>query len=347
MFNRNGEQKVKVSICCITYNHEDYIELALQSFLSQETTFRFEILINDDASTDKTAEIIRKYKKKFPDIIHCIYQKQNQYSKGKSVSKILFEIAKGDYIAICEGDDFWITNTKLQIQYDFMENNPEYSLCTHSGYNIHENGQLKSRMFRPFPETKTVTTEEVISRWLFPTASLFYRKNARPIFEIPFAEGAPCGDYPLVIFLSLVGKVMYFDNPMCVYRNFSKSSLSRISRGNIKYRLDFGKNIIMMLMNLDDYTNQKFTESIMARIFMYQSINSLNPDKALIKFFRSKYYRNLPKQEKIKHVLLRFCPQLYRKIIWLKTQVDIFSFHRERYSAMDFEVFIRYCKKID
>ena len=130
MQNWNSEIPL-VSICCITYNHEPYIVQTLDGFLMQKTSLPFEILIHDDASTDRTADIIREYEKKFPNLIKPIYQKENQYSKGfTSVSETWnFPRAQGKYIALCEGDDYWIDENKLQMQVDFLENNPEYGMC--------------------------------------------------------------------------------------------------------------------------------------------------------------------------------------------------------------------------
>src|SRR5690554_319935 len=97
-----------VSICCLAFNHEKYIEICLEGFLFQKTTFPFEVLIHDDASTDRTAEIIKEYERKYPHIIKSIYQTQNQYSKGVGVNRVFnFPRAQGKYIAMCEGDDYW------------------------------------------------------------------------------------------------------------------------------------------------------------------------------------------------------------------------------------------------
>jgi len=117
-----------VSICCITYNHENYIEDALEGFLIQETDFPFEILINDDASTDKTADIIREYEAKYPKLIKPIYQTENQFSQGISPNwKFNFPRARGKYIALCEGDDYWISTNKLQKQVrEVLEVNSQY-----------------------------------------------------------------------------------------------------------------------------------------------------------------------------------------------------------------------------
>ena len=111
-----------VSICCITYNHEPYIRQCLDGFMMQKTNFSFEVLIHDDASTDKTQDIIREYEAKYPDIIKPIYQKENQYSKGISVTKTFnYPRVKGKYIAMCDGDDYWIDPYKLQKQVDYLE----------------------------------------------------------------------------------------------------------------------------------------------------------------------------------------------------------------------------------
>jgi glycosyltransferase involved in cell wall biosynthesis len=122
-----------VSICCITYNHEKYIRETIEGFLIQKTKFPIEIIIHDDASADNTANIIREYEKKFPHLITAIYQKENQYSKGvRSITvKFTFPIARGKYIALCEGDDYWTDPYKLQKQVDFLEANPEYTFTFH------------------------------------------------------------------------------------------------------------------------------------------------------------------------------------------------------------------------
>jgi glycosyltransferase involved in cell wall biosynthesis len=130
-----------VSVCCITYNHEKYIREAIEGFLMQETSFPIEILIHDDASTDKTADIIREYEAKYPNIIKPIYQTENQYSKGVGISATYqWPRAKGKYIALCEGDDYWTDPYKLQKQVDFLEANPEYGICFTYSKKVDENG---------------------------------------------------------------------------------------------------------------------------------------------------------------------------------------------------------------
>lgn len=121
-----------VSICCLTYNHEQFIRQCLNGILIQKTNFLFEILIHDDASTDATVSIIKEYEQKFPQIIKPIYQKENQYRKGIfNTLMYQFPRARGKYIAFCEGDDYWTDEYKLQRQIVFLEANPNYSMCCH------------------------------------------------------------------------------------------------------------------------------------------------------------------------------------------------------------------------
>ena len=123
--------EIIVSIICNTYNHEKYIEQAIQGFIKQQTEFNYEILIHDDASTDNTVKIIKKYEDRYPEIIKPIYQQKNQYSIDfNNILQIQFQRAKGKYIAFCEGDDFWIDIRKLSKQVHVLNHHPELDLCS-------------------------------------------------------------------------------------------------------------------------------------------------------------------------------------------------------------------------
>lgn len=120
------KNKVLVSIICDVYNHEPYLRLCLDGFVSQKTNFPFEVLIHDDASTDNSASIIIEYTQKYPDIFKPIIQKENQYSKKVGIWKTYqFPRVSGKYVAFCEGDDCWIDSLKLQKQVDYLESHPE------------------------------------------------------------------------------------------------------------------------------------------------------------------------------------------------------------------------------
>lgn len=142
MQNWKTQEPPLVSICCITYNHEKYIEDALEGFLIQETDFPFEILIHDDASTDKTADIIREYEARYPNLIKPICQTENQFTKGVNPNyKYNFPRAKGKYIALCEGDDYWISSNKIKRQFDMMEANQDIGMVHTDVLYIDSNNQ--------------------------------------------------------------------------------------------------------------------------------------------------------------------------------------------------------------
>ena len=135
-----------VSVRCLAYNHEKYIEQCLDGFLMQETTVPFEVVIHDDASTDHTADIIRKYEKAFPHILKPIYETENQYSKQDgSLSRIMSKAIRGKYIAVCEGDDYWTDPQKLQLQYKAMEQHPECMIAYHRVEFIRADGEKLNR----------------------------------------------------------------------------------------------------------------------------------------------------------------------------------------------------------
>lgn len=139
-----------LSIVCPAYNQEDFIAQTLDSFLAQQTTFNFEILINDDASTDGTAGIIAEYTQRYPHIIRPFYEQVNQFQHGRPCVPGLFAKARGHYIAYCEADDYWTDPHKLQIQVDFLEANRDYVMTYHDAMAFDKNGprgiQLKGNL---------------------------------------------------------------------------------------------------------------------------------------------------------------------------------------------------------
>ena len=190
---------IMVSVCCITYNQVSYIRDALEGFVNQQTDFAYEVLIHDDASSDGTAEIIREYAKRYPDRIFPILQTENQYSKGlTNVSGTFnFPRARGKYIAMCEGDDYWTDMHKLQKQVDYLEANPGCSLCFHSAKIEVQGKALTEHAMRPYMGSRMISPEEIIDKTSgYPTASLmFYREM---VAELPeFYNNAPIADIPL------------------------------------------------------------------------------------------------------------------------------------------------------
>ncbi len=217
-----------VSICCSTFNHEKFIACALDGFLMQKTEFAVEILINDDCSEDKTSEILKNYEKRYPGLFNITYQSENQFSKGiKPFSQMLFPKARGKYIALCEGDDFWTDPLKLQKQVDFLEMNKDYSMCFHRCKIVDENGsELESIVFNHLEE-KDFSGEDILKKWSVPTASVLFRSEfVDQIKDRGTKNGYYYGDTPMFLTLLDNGKAHCFQECMSAYR-VHKGGISR------------------------------------------------------------------------------------------------------------------------
>lgn len=312
---------IMASIHCITYNHENYIADAIESFLMQKTDFPIEILIHDDASTDRTPEIIKQYESKYPDLIKPIYQTENQYSKGVKVGRFNRERAKGKYIAICEGDDYWTDPYKLQKQVDYMEKHTECSLCVHAGYRVSPEKIKMKPHIRPNRGNKIFTVEEVIEGYggLFATNSILYPavfgKN-RPDFQ----ENAPVGDYPLVIYLALQGTVYYIDEFMSAHRVGVKDSWSSMMSLSIERRVAHYYKIMDMLDEINKYTEYKYDNAIKKTKKRYYF--DLMLDQGMFKEAKEgefkEIYLALDIKPKIKIFIKQYCPSIAKFLLNIK-----------------------------
>ncbi len=208
-----------VSICCIVYNHEEYLERCFEGILMQQTSFEYEIIVHDDASTDRSADIIRDYQRRFPHIFKTILQTQNQYSQGKKIIPILLGHVTGKYIALCEGDDYWTNPLKLQKQVDYMEAHPGCTLCFHNALIHWDTGLADDQLFAPL-EDRDYTGDEFCGNWITPTASFLMRANLRNDYLSFLERIGPLsfGDRPLTLWYAHKGTVHAFPEAMCVYR---------------------------------------------------------------------------------------------------------------------------------
>ena len=315
-----------VSISCITYNHEPFIRKALDGFLMQKTDFPYEIIIHDDASTDRTADIIREYHEKYPNIIQPLIQTENQYSKGiANISGAFnFPRARGKYIAMCEGDDYWIDENKLQKQVDYMETHEGCTMCFHAALTESLDRALRQTKIRPYDKSKMCTTEEVIDkRENYPTASLLFptslvRKLPHYYFE------CPVGDIPLHIYLLEFGYGYYMDEYMSVYRQgVSVSWSEQMQQGDYgaKLRVHHEK-MKKMFEGFEEETNYQYHDAVTSAIMRMDFLTELNvknyKEAKQIRF--RKYYKELPLYTRVLIDLELYCPWLYKglRTLWYK-----------------------------
>lgn len=216
------QDKPLVAIHCLVYNHEPYLRDCFEGFVMQQTNFPFVAIVHDDASTDGSAAIIREYEEKYPNIIKSIYETENQYSKHDgSLGRIMnaaIDATGAKYVAMCEGDDYWTDPLKLQKQVDFMEANPEYSLCSHKVNTlIHETGEIKNEfVVRDMPGKSTIL--DLADGNYIHTLSVLYRRYSGVLEQ--YQKMMPClpGDYVMWMLLAERGDIYKFNEPMAVYR---------------------------------------------------------------------------------------------------------------------------------
>lgn len=203
-----------VTIWCPTYNHEKFIAKCLDGFIMQQTNFTFEIIVHDDASTDNTRSILVSYAKKHPHIFNNIYQDVNQLSRDSSaLARIMTSSSKGKYIALCEGDDYWTDPYKLQKQVDFLEANPDMSLCAHNA-SVLDNHTFRKAHF--VEHVTDLTKKELISHNPIMTASVVFRNG---LIDLPKWMGEiPFGDYGLYFLAITKGRIGVLPDDMSVYR---------------------------------------------------------------------------------------------------------------------------------
>jgi len=254
-----------VSICCTTYNHRDFIEEAIESFLMQETTFPVEILIHDDASNDGTAQIINKYEKKFPFLIKPIYQSENKYSKGVRITQVYqLPRVRGEFVALCEGDDYWISPKKLERQVKFLREHNDAKFVFHNALIINE-VENKISLFSDRACASWHDFQTLIDRNFIPTASKLTRtKNLFVSPDIP--AGVP-EDWVGHFWESLNGKFYYSPEVMSVYRVHLGGAWSLKARS---FQLE---NSLKTLIFLDTKTHFHYKQHFeIARLKVYKEL---------------------------------------------------------------------------
>lgn len=277
------DNSIRVSIICNTYNHEPYVENALKGFVSQKTNFGFEVLIHDDASTDGTAQIIKRYAEQYPDLIKPICQEENQYSQSIKITRVhQLPRAKGEYIAFCEGDDYWTDEHKLQKQYDALEQHPEIDICAHGAF-TERDGQIVGKVCPSKEDTKFTVEEVIINDGDFvATASLLCRKR---IFDnLPEFYKKYAFDYSLQIMGALAGGMLYIKDMMCVYRLQTASSWTVRTHGNQNALVKHYDKILELIELIREDTQHKYDDvlSFQKNVYLFNKAIAGN-DVALLK----------------------------------------------------------------
>ena len=199
--------KPLVTFLCITYNQENYIEQTIKGFLKQKTSFPYEILIHDDQSTDSTKSIIESYRLRYPNIMRCIYQDENQYSKGISPIVIAGIECISVYVALCEGDDYWINEKKIENQLKLIMSDKSISMVVSPG-KLEQDGKILSELHCYYgAKNQNVNAQDIldITGQFAPTASYLLKKSFL-INAINMFKKAPVDDTFIELYSAVFGK---------------------------------------------------------------------------------------------------------------------------------------------
>lgn len=274
---------IMVSILCLAYNHEKSVAQALDGMLMQNTDFKYEILIHDDASKDRTADIIRDYQSRYPDIINAIYQEKNQYYNCSIIKEYLRPVARGKYIAICETDDYWTDPDKLKKQVAFLKKHPDYTMCFHAVEQVDSNGNKKE--IHPLNRSGNVSAEMIIERggMFCPSPSLVFRREI--LDEWPeFRDLTPrIFDYPTQVLAAARGNVYYMNKIMAAYRFESDGSWTKAHDNEPDW--EHWENKKLWMSSFDEYTGGKYHQAIISHMAWYsmsQHMHFMSKDTAKI-----------------------------------------------------------------
>ena len=259
-------EKPLVSVYVITYNHEKYISEAIDSFLMQKTDFPFEIVIGEDCSTDNTRKIVEEYKKKYPNIIKIIVGEKN-VGMHKNAQRTI-EACRGKYLAICEGDDYWIDKDKLQIQINEMKNYPNIDFSFHLASSIDNLGmKIESKLKK---KDKLYSLKEIITAdfHLVQTNTIMIKKEKMDKLNFDLISKSPVGDVWIKINGAIPNGALFINRIMSTYRVCSESSWTLSIQQDERKFVQFVEDMMKSIENFDKYWEFKYTKSF----FIYKNM---------------------------------------------------------------------------
>ena len=277
-----SNKAIKVTVICVIYNQEKYLHKCLDGLAEQKTDFPFEVILHDDASTDKSVDIIKDYCNRYADIFVPILQKNNQYSQGIPFFKMLLNEAKGEYIALCEGDDYWCDPYKLQKQYDYMKAHPECSMCVHNTV-IHDLSEMDNdRKFMNEDVTGNIeylNERQIFNYWAVHYSSYFIRNNY-DIIPDRWSLFFWARDYVMLTVAYANGRIGVLNDVMSVYNFNNKEGLTaRNARSSDSLQKVFDRALF-----LKEYLNLFPDISIEAKTAIQTRISAIEEYAAFSEF---------------------------------------------------------------
>ena len=306
----NIDNPIKVTVNVEVFNHGKYLRQCLDSILNQLVNFNVIVNIHDDASTDDSQSIIKEYQRKYPNIIRPIFQKQNIYSKTQKENPVLIIQGlrvQGQYVAMCEGDDYWTNPYKIQIQTTLMDQNVNCHLCLHVVEKINnKTGELMCLMPSYKIRSDLLQPKKfiplILNKYSFQTSSYFFRAEDSINYykSLPrYADIMPTGDETMLMYYGQLGNVIFINKKMSAYRKFADGSWSvRHRKYTEEKNLSVLEARIESLTHYDLFTNFRFHKACSERInrvklsvyLRTKNNESLMKDKEVMNFFRKKHF---------------------------------------------------------
>ena len=313
---------IKLSVCVISYNHEKYIAQCLDSILMQECAFPFEVLVRDDCSRDRTLEIIKSYQERYPEVVRLIDAQKNLGANENLLT--VFKYSRGTYIAICEGDDYWIDNTKLQQQATLMVSRPDLTFVSHA-CRLHDQNGLGNVEYLKGEGTVDVTCNDIlgISGQFAPTASYMFRRDIASLLP-PWFKDAPVGDFFIEMYGVAAGKGAHINSALSAYRVFSDNSWSTQNNEKQFHKLiQFSEKMNLCLEQMKDdllFRNCDFSRKVAATNFNLAIGSLLAKDFPGFGRAITRCWTASPNHSPTQNVLyhLRLFPRLARVLYMLK-----------------------------
>jgi glycosyltransferase involved in cell wall biosynthesis len=259
-----------ISVHMLAYRHEPFIASAIQGVVDQQTDFPIELIIAEDCSPDGTLEIALDHQRRYPALIRVLTSSSNvgMHANGERC----LAASRGEYIAICEGDDYWRDPTKLARQVETFRAYPQCALVFHAAAYVDNETGEQTRTSRQSLFSRILSTNEIIlgDGGLIPTASILVRREIA--LDLPFwYHQAPVGDYPLALHAALCGKIAYLDRTMSVYRTNVPHSWTQRYIPDINSRMQYARQIEAMFSGFSAESGHHFDQAIREMVSKYYS----------------------------------------------------------------------------
>ena len=240
--SRPPDEAMAVSVLVVTYNHASFVRQALDSALAQRLPKPFEILISEDRSTDGTREIVQEYAERHPEIVRLLLSERNL--RSNEVVARGFRSARGRYVALLDGDDYWTGADKLQAQVEILDARPDMTICFHNVQVVDEGSRSLDRLWNGPDQPELSGLHELLRGNFIATSSVVYRRAA--VVEIPawYESFFPVTDWPLHVLFARQGRIGYIDRTLGAYRQHSGGLFSTLGeREKLEANADFYRRL--------------------------------------------------------------------------------------------------------